>query len=96
MPCRSDFGVREIDGSLTIIVEPPLKLKRTNDLKVDLKVNTQLMVSAIEKAVRAHPEQWFWVHKRWKKYYPFLYPEYMARKKRRRERKGRLANSRKP
>ena len=90
------FGVREIDGSLTIIVEPPLKLKRTNDLKVDLKVNTQLMVSAIEKAVRAHPEQWFWVHKRWKKYYPFLYPEYMARKKRRRERKGRLANSRKP
>ena len=87
------FGVREIDGSLTIIVEPPLKLKRTKDLKVDLKVNTQLMVSAIEKAVRAYPEQWFWVHKRWKKYYPFLYPEYMARKKRRRERKARLYNS---
>ncbi len=90
------FGVREIDGSLAIIVESPLKLKRTKDLKVDLKVNTQLMVNAIEKAVRAYPEQWFWVHKRWKKYYPQLYPEYMARKKRRRERKGRLANSRKP
>ena len=89
------FGVREIDGSVKIIVESPLKLKRTKDLKVDLKVNTQLMVNAIEKAVRAYPEQWFWVHKRWKKYYPFLYPEYMARKKRRRERKGRLANSRK-
>ncbi len=87
------FGVREIDGSLKIIVESPLKLKRTKDLKVDLKVNTQLMVNAIEKAVRAYPEQWFWVHKRWKKYYPQLYPEYMARKKRRRARKARLYNS---
>ena len=87
------FGVREVDGSLTIIVEPPLKLTRTKDLKADLKTNTQLMVNAIEKAVRAYPEQWFWVHKRWKKYYPHLYPEYMARKKRRRERKARLYNS---
>lgn len=87
------FGVREIDGSLTIIVESPLKLKRTKDLKADLKVNTQLMVNAIEKAVRAYPEQWFWVHKRWKKYYPQLYPEYMARKKRRRARKGRKISS---
>jgi len=87
------FGVREVDGSLTIIVEPPLKLTRTKDLKADLKTNTQLMVNAIEKAVRAYPEQWFWVHKRWKKYYPQLYPEYMARKKRRRERKARLYNS---
>ena len=78
------FGVREIDGSLTIIVESPLKLIITKDLKADLKVNTQLMVNAIEKVVRAYPEQWFWVHKRWKKYYPQLYPEYMARRKRRR------------
>jgi len=87
------FGVRESDGSLTVIVESPLKLKRTKDLKADLQVNTQLMVNAIEKAVRTYPEQWFWVHKRWKKYYPHLYPEYMARKKRRRERKARLYNS---
>jgi len=87
------FGVRESDGNLKIIVEPPLKIKRSKDLKSDLKVNTQLMVNAIEKAIRAYPEQWFWVHKRWKKYYPHLYPEYMARKKRRRARKGRKANS---
>jgi KDO2-lipid IV(A) lauroyltransferase len=87
------FGVREADGSLKIIVESPLKLKRTKDLKADLKVNTQIMVNAIEKAVRAYPEQWFWVHKRWKKYYPELYPEYMDRRKRRREKKARLFKS---
>lgn len=87
------FGVREIDGGLTIIVKPPLELTKTQDLKSDLKVNMQLMTNIIEKTVRDYPEQWFWVHKRWKKYYPELYPEYMDRRKRRRERKARLANS---
>ena len=83
------FCIREANGKFTIVIESPLSLQRTGDLKVDLKTNTQIMLDAIEKAIRAYPEQWFWVHKRWKKYYPYLYPEYMARRKRRRARKNR-------
>jgi KDO2-lipid IV(A) lauroyltransferase len=86
MRCKSPvlpiFCVRETNSRFTIIVEPPLQLKRTRDLRDDLKTNTQIMMDAIEKAVRAYPEQWFWVHKRWKKHYPQLYPEYMARRRR--------------
>jgi len=83
------FCIREADAGLTLVVEPPLTLKRTEDLRADLKANTQIMTSAIEKAVRAYPEQWFWFHKRWKRHYPYLYPEDLARRQRYKEKKRR-------
>ncbi|MEA1948368.1 MAG: lysophospholipid acyltransferase family protein [Thermodesulfobacteriota bacterium] len=93
MRCKSPvlpgFCTRNADGAFTIIIEPPLVLKRTGDLGADLKTNTQIMTDAIEKAVREYPEQWFWVHKRWRKYYPHLYPEDLARRRRSRAIKNR-------
>jgi KDO2-lipid IV(A) lauroyltransferase len=86
-PVVPAFCVRDADGGLNLIIEPPLKLTRTRDLRADLKTNTQIMTDVVERAVSKYPEQWFWVHKRWKKYYPQLYPEYIARRKRRRIRK---------
>jgi KDO2-lipid IV(A) lauroyltransferase len=86
-PVVPAFCVRDADGELKLFIDPPLKLLRTRDLRADLKTNTQIMTDVVEKAVHNHPEQWFWVHKRWKKYYPELYPEYIARRKRRRIRK---------
>ena len=94
MRCNSPvlpvFCTRDDRGTLTITVEPPLSLERSDDLRADLKTNTQIMTNAIEKAVRKHPEQWFWVHKRWRKYYPNLYPENMDRRRRRRAKKIRM------
>ena len=86
-PVLPIFCIREADARLTLIVEPPLTLKRTEDLRADLKANTQIMTSCIEKAVRAYPEQWFWFHKRWRGYYPYLYAEDLTRRQRRRERR---------
>jgi KDO2-lipid IV(A) lauroyltransferase len=79
------FCVREEDFKLTIIIEPPVEIIRKKDLRADLKTNTQIMTDIIEKAVRRYPDQWLWLHKRWKRFYPDLYPEYIARRKRRRE-----------
>jgi KDO2-lipid IV(A) lauroyltransferase len=81
------FCVRDVEGELDMFIDSPLELIRTRDLRADLKTNTQIMTDLIERAVSEYPEQWFWVHKRWKKYYPQLYPEYMARRKRRQDRK---------
>jgi len=86
-PVLPVFCIREADSRLTLIVEPPLTMKKTGGLRADLKTNTQIMTSAIERAVRAYPEQWFWFHKRWKRHYPNLYPEDMARRQRRREKR---------
>ena len=92
-PVLPAFCVREADGGLTLVVEPPMSLQRTQDPGADMKENTQRMTSAVEKAVRAYPEQWFWFHKRWKWHYPYLYPEDLAMRRRRREKRiARLNN----
>lgn len=88
------FCVRKKETGLTLIVEPPLPLKKTEDAQADLQVNTQIITDAIEKAVKAYPEQWFWFHKRWKRHHPYLYPEDLAKRQRRREkRRARLRNA---
>src|SRR5271163_871865 len=43
-----------------------LELTRTGDEEVDVRANTSLFTSVIEAYVREHPDQWLWVHKRWK------------------------------
>jgi KDO2-lipid IV(A) lauroyltransferase len=87
------FCIRGPQGDLTIRVEPPLKLERSKDMRVDLQRNAQLMTEVVEKVVREHPEQWFWFHKRWKKFYPHLYPEYFRRRSRRKAREKRRTHS---
>ncbi|MBU2481588.1 MAG: lysophospholipid acyltransferase family protein, partial [Proteobacteria bacterium] len=45
---------------------PEIPLQETGDPIKDIENNTQAYVSAIESMVRRHPEQYFWVHNRWK------------------------------
>ena len=46
--------------------DPAVELVRTDDLEADIKANTQRFTSIIEDYVRKYPEQWLWVHRRWK------------------------------
>jgi len=46
--------------------EPAVELSRSNDEEADVGENTQRFTRVIEEFVRAHPDQWLWVHKRWK------------------------------
>jgi Kdo2-lipid IVA lauroyltransferase/acyltransferase len=46
--------------------EPAVELSRTGDEEADVRENTQRFTRVIEDFVRAHPDQWLWVHKRWK------------------------------
>jgi KDO2-lipid IV(A) lauroyltransferase len=82
-PVLPVFCVREADGGLHVRVEPPLEIQRSGRLREDLRANTQQVTDAVERMVRRYPEQWLWMHKRWKKFYPGLYPEYQARRLRR-------------
>ena len=46
--------------------DPALQLIRTGDDEADTMANTQLFTSVIESYVRRYPDQWLWVHRRWK------------------------------
>ncbi|HEY1423954.1 MAG TPA: lysophospholipid acyltransferase family protein [Candidatus Acidoferrum sp.] len=46
--------------------EPPLELIRTGDTERDILENTQRFAKVTEEIIRKYPEQWVWVHARWK------------------------------
>jgi KDO2-lipid IV(A) lauroyltransferase len=46
--------------------DPPLELVRTGDDEADAVTNTQICTKVIEDFVRKYPDQWLWVHRRWK------------------------------
>lgn len=46
--------------------EPAVDLSRTGNEEADVLENTARFTRVIEEQVRAHPDQWLWVHKRWK------------------------------
>jgi KDO2-lipid IV(A) lauroyltransferase len=46
--------------------EPAVELARTGDEEADVRECTARFTRVIEGYVRAHPDQWLWVHKRWK------------------------------
>jgi len=45
---------------------PEIPLVNTGDLEADIFTNTQNYSYAFEKMICKYPEQWFWVHRRWK------------------------------
>jgi KDO2-lipid IV(A) lauroyltransferase len=53
-------------GKYRLRFDPAVELVRTGDLEADIKANTQKFTSVIEDYVRKYPEQWLWVHRRWK------------------------------
>jgi Kdo2-lipid IVA lauroyltransferase/acyltransferase len=46
--------------------EPAVELVRSGDEEADIVENTARFTRVIEGYIRAHPDQWLWVHKRWK------------------------------
>jgi Kdo2-lipid IVA lauroyltransferase/acyltransferase len=46
--------------------EPPLELIRTGDAERDILENTQRFAKVTEEIIRKYPQQWVWVHARWK------------------------------
>ncbi|HVO81073.1 MAG TPA: lysophospholipid acyltransferase family protein [Terriglobales bacterium] len=46
--------------------DPAVKLLRTANTEEDVVANTAMFTRIIEDYVRRYPDQWLWVHRRWK------------------------------
>ena len=63
------FGHVHRNGTLRhrITIEGPLDLVRTGDDDRDIIENTALFTKKIEEAILRYPEQWVWMHRRWRR-----------------------------
>ena len=64
-PVVSVFMVREKQG-FTAVFGPEIPFINTGDKTRDVEDNTGQYNRVIEEFVRRYPEQWFWLHQRWK------------------------------
>lgn len=59
------FNVRE-GARYRIMLFEELEMADTGDKERDTQVNTERCTKVIEDVIREYPDQWFWVHRRWK------------------------------
>ncbi len=64
-PVFPAFLVREPDG-FRAVIGPEIPFIRTGDKTKDLENNTLAYNRVIEDFIRLYPDQWLWVHQRWK------------------------------
>lgn len=65
-PVLPSFTRRLPDGKYILEIGPRVEIIRTGNRDNDVLINTQNFTKIIEEKIRQAPEQWFWVHQRWK------------------------------
>lgn len=61
---------RETDGTHVLKFFPPLEPIMDDDVGQEISKNTRAYNRALELSIIRHPEQWWWVHRRWKNQKP--------------------------
>jgi KDO2-lipid IV(A) lauroyltransferase len=54
------------EGRLSMSVDGPVELVMGRRLRETLEDHAARLTALIERHIRAHPEQWLWLHRRWK------------------------------
>jgi KDO2-lipid IV(A) lauroyltransferase len=65
-PVLPMFMARQKSGKYKFILKPLVEISQTGDYERDLLENTQRFTKVVEDVVREYPDQWFWIHQRWK------------------------------
>ncbi len=60
------FNIRRSDGRYHVIIAPPVELVRSGDLERDIAENTARFNTIIERHIRMAPDNWLWIHRRWR------------------------------
>jgi KDO2-lipid IV(A) lauroyltransferase len=60
------FSTRQPDRSHRVEILPPIYPDPTTEPDAEVERLTAATTHVIENRIRAHPEQWMWIHNRWK------------------------------
>ena len=65
-PVVPGYLLRLDNGKYRMVIKEEITVIRTGDADADILINTQNFTRFIEDTVREYPDQWFWIHQRWK------------------------------
>lgn len=65
-PVVPTYAQRQNDGSLIVTCLPPIPFEEKNDKDSTLQFMTQKYTDMIEQIIKTCPDQWLWIHRRWK------------------------------
>lgn len=65
-PILVGFVVRRPDGRHEVVVTEPIHVDPAWDEETAVRVMTEIHTQRLETMIRTTPEQYFWVHRRWK------------------------------
>ncbi|MEW6439471.1 MAG: lysophospholipid acyltransferase family protein [bacterium] len=77
LACRQSIPViagcihRLAGGKHEIVIAPPIEIVRTGDTAADTRVNTERFNKILEGFIRQYPDQWVWMHRRWRRRSPY-------------------------
>jgi len=60
------FIIRERRGFHRVVAEPALTLCKGKTIHDSILDDTQQCIHVLERFIRMYPEQWIWLHRRWK------------------------------
>jgi KDO2-lipid IV(A) lauroyltransferase len=66
-PVHGARAVRTPGGGLHLELTPPIEMPRDAGGQIDVAGATAKITAIVEGWVREHPEQWFWLHNRWRR-----------------------------
>ena len=66
IPIFPAFMHKNLDGTHTLEVFPPLTVEKSSDKRADIQQMTQKLATLTEEHIKKYPEEWFWLHDRWK------------------------------
>ena len=65
-PVLPVFTRRLPDGKYLLEIGKKVEIVSSGNRDTDVFINTQNFTKIIEEKIRQYPEQWFWIHQRWK------------------------------
>lgn len=65
-PIIPAFIIREQGAHFKATILPPLRFDPTGNVEADIEIISRNINTLLEEWIRKYPEQWLWVHKRWK------------------------------